>query len=621
MLFRKLYLTMPLPKQFHRVTIQYFLTSLITLLLVFGWGETAYSQLPSFPTDANSSLLPPSDVIRQGEYETAPVRSPLDNKILFSVTSPTIFNRDNIPEGKLPVEIRAEEVNQRLWRVLSRTTAADKTPTVEISTLNNRFILQIRDDQTSRPVRVVTVTEPDADYQGKTLDELAQDWKKILQSEIDRFRLLASPKVFIQRLWEATQILFGLIIASVVIYLLRRIVSRRHQKLEALHQQELAAEIQPKASNKERNRNAESTLDSTAVDADITEGELTEAHAVEAFRIQFIETMQRQFSVKRRLDADKFLKWLLLWTFILMWYVGTYQIMSRVPLLMRWSGYVLATPLELVLIWFFLSFILRLSKSLIDRFLHSRTLNPYLQLGNTQRIALRTATISNALKGLVTFILVVTGIVLTLNLFNIPTSSILAGGAVIGLAISFGSQSLIKDLVNGCLILVEDQFAVGDVIQIDDKSGLVENLNLRVTQLRNAEGRLITIPNSNISNVSNLTRLWSRVDFSILVAYENDPIQVMDILRQVAKQLHSEPEWRSYILEKPQVLGIDDLSHTGMLVRVWIKTVPMEQWSVGREFRLRVHQAFESNQIQIGKPQLINYNADLETSTPKNSDV
>nr|WP_277876660.1 MULTISPECIES: mechanosensitive ion channel family protein [unclassified Leptolyngbya] len=224
---------------------------------------------------------------------------------------------------------------------------------------------------------------------------------------------------------------------------------------------------------------------------------------------------------------------------------------------------------------------------------------------------MRSTTIAEALKGLITFVLVMVGIIWTLDLFSVPTSSILAGGAVIGLAISFGSQSLIKDLVNGCLILVEDQFAVGDVIQIDQQSGLVENLNLRVTQLRNSEGHLITIPNSTIANVCNLTRLWSRIDFSIVVAYENDPKRVLDVLKQVSQQMYDDPQWRDRIPELPEVLGIDDLSHTGMLVRVWIKTAPMEQWSVGREFRLRVRQAFEANQIQIGKPQLITYHTDF----------
>ncbi len=332
-------------------------------------------------------------------------------------------------------------------------------------------------------------------------------------------------------------------------------------------------------------------------------------------RSQLLATLQHQFSLKRQLDLDKFLKWALFWIFILMWYIGIARIISTVPFLMRWSLYVWATPLVFLVIWFGISLAIRISKSLIDRFMHSWKINPLLPFGATQRIALRSTTIAEASKGLVTFVLIVLGIIWTLSLFNVPTSSILAGGAVVGLAISFGSQSLIKDLVNGCLILMEDQFAVGDVVQIGDKSGLVENLNLRVTQLRNGEGQLITIPNSNISDVRNLTRLWSRVDFSIVVAYDNDPQKVLHVLQQVAQQMYSEPEWRDRLPELPDVLGIDDLSHTGMQVRVWIKTAPMEQRSVGREFRLRVRQAFEANNIEIGRPQSINYITDVAKSS------
>ena len=117
------------------------------------------------------------------------------------------------------------------------------------------------------------------------------------------------------------------------------------------------------------------------------------------------------------------------------------------------------------------------------------------------------------------------------------------------------------------------------------------------------EGQLITIPNSNITDVSNLTRLWSRVDFSIVVAYKNDPQKVLAVLKEVSQSLYDDPLWRDRLVELPEVLGIDHLSWSGMLVRVWIKTMPMEQWSVGREFRLRVRQGFEVHNIHIGKPE------------------
>jgi small conductance mechanosensitive channel len=574
-------------------------------------GNTpALGQLPSLPA-GSASFSPPSEVSRHGEYETAPIRSPLDNKLLFEVTSPTIFNRAEVPENRLPVEVRAQEVNARLWRVLNRAINAKETPQVTIAILNNRPVLQISDDQTTRPIRLVTVTEPDSDWNGKPLDELAEEWQDILQDEMVRFKQFTSKDVILQRLQWAFRLFLGLLLASGIIWFLQRLLTRRQRTLEARYEEQLAAI----ANAEKTHQRSESTI--TNVSSDLPEGEEVEAREIAEMRSHFLEALQAQFSVKRQLDVDKFLKWALFWVFVLMWYVGIARIMATVPLLMRWSTYVWATPLALLAIWFGISLLIRISRSLIDRFIFSWKINGLLPIGETQRIALRTKTISEALKGLITFVLILVGIVWTLGLFNIPTSSILAGGAVIGLAISFGSQSLIKDLVNGCLILIEDQFAVGDVVQIGDKSGLVERLNLRVTQLRNGEGQLITIPNSTITNVCNLTRLWSRIDFSIVVAYDNDPVKVLNVLRQVSETLYREPKWRDRLIGSPEVLGIDELDHTGMLVRVWIKTIPLEQWSVGREFRLRVRQAFEANHIQIGRPQWIAYNANLETPSPE----
>ncbi len=603
-----------------RTMIRFALISLCTICWALGWSAIVQSQLPSLPSGAaNSAFSPPAEVSRQGEYETAAIKSPLDGKELFEVTSPTILNRDKIPDGLLPVEVRAEEVNERLWRVLGRTIYAKQTPVVTIATLQKQPIIQISDDQSSRPIRLVTVTEPDADFNGKAPDELAQAWQTILQNEVTRLAQLATPAAIAQRIKQALQILLGLLLASAVIWLLRRLLTRRQQILESQYQAQLTAATHPVPSATVAAKEApqselsvpSETVPSEATASEAIAGEETEAREIADRRSQFLAVLHHQFSVKRRLDIDKFLKWALLWIFILMWYIGIARIISIIPLLMRWSNYIWATPLALIVIWFGISLAIRISRSLIDRLLHSWKVNPLTPLAEAQRVALRSTTIAEALKGLATFGLVVIGIIWTLDLFDVPTSSIVAGGAIIGLAISFGSQSLIKDLVNGCLILLEDQFAVGDVIKIGENSGLVENLNLRVTQLRNGEGQLITIPNSNIMNVSNLTRLWSRVDFSIVVDYDNDPKHVLEVLRQVSQQMYQEPDWRDRLLEAPEVLGIDDLSHTGMLVRVWLKTAPMQQWSVGREFRLRVRQAFAANNIAIGKPQSITYNTNL----------
>ncbi|WP_238846299.1 mechanosensitive ion channel family protein [Nostoc edaphicum] len=584
--------------------IRFVLVSVMTIAIVLGWSAIAHSQLSSSPTAAsNDPHKPPKGVTRLGEYEIANVNSPLDKNLLFKVVSPTVFNRDEPPEGSLPVEVRAEEITQRLMRALDRANKAKQTPIISVATLNNRLILQLNDDQTTRSLRLVTVTEPDADYYGKTLEELAQEWRKILQAEVERIERLFSPNVLSQRVGQAIQISIGLVLGSVVLWFLRRTLIRKQTVLQARYQEHIA---EAKEAAVKRSQ-AETSVNIQAIDTSESE-----AHTIAHQRSQFLEIIQRQFTLKRQLGIYSFLTLLLFWAFILGWYIGIVVIMSRVPYLMRWWSEALARPLALLIIWFFTSIVIRIGKSLIDYIIDVWTTHPSLPLSETQRITLRSATVSGALKGLITFVFITFGILRTLDIFNVPTSSILAGGAVIGIAISLGSQSLMKDLVNGCLILMEDQFAVGDVVEIGNKSGLVENLNLRVTQLRNGEGKLITIPNSNITDVNNLTRLWSRVDFSIVVAYENDPKQVLEILRQVSQQLYSEVEWRDRLPESPEVLGIDDLSHTGMLVRVWIKTAPMEQWNVGREFRLRVRLAFEANNIQIGRPQWITYNTDKE---------
>lgn len=584
--------------------IRFVLVSVMTIAIVLGWSAIAHSQLSSSPTAAsNDPHKPPKGVTRLGEYEIANVNSPLDKNLLFKVVSPTVFNRDEPPEGSLPVEVRAEEITQRLMRALDRANKAKETPIISVATLNNRLILQLNDDQTTRSLRLVTVTEPDGDYYGKTLEELAQEWQKILQAEVERIERLFSPKVLSQRVGQALQISIGLVLGSVVLWFLRRTLIRKQTVLQARYQEHIA---EAKEAAVKRSQ-AETSANIQAIDTSESE-----AHTIAHQRSQFLEIIQRQFTLKRQLGIYSFLTLLLFWAFILGWYIGIVVIMSRVPYLMRWWSEALARPLALLIIWFFTSIVIRIGKSLIDYIIDVWTTHPSLPLSETQRITLRSATVSGALKGLITFVFITFGILRTLDIFNVPTSSILAGGAVIGIAISLGSQSLMKDLVNGCLILMEDQFAVGDVVEIGNKSGLVENLNLRVTQLRNGEGKLITIPNSNITDVNNLTRLWSRVDFSIVVAYENDPKQVLEILRQVSQQLYSEVEWRDRLPESPEVLGIDDLSHTGMLVRVWIKTAPMEQWNVGREFRLRVRLAFEANNIQIGRPQWITYNTDKE---------
>ncbi|NHC36965.1 mechanosensitive ion channel family protein [Scytonema millei VB511283] len=245
----------------------------------------------------------------------------------------------------------------------------------------------------------------------------------------------------------------------------------------------------------------------------------------------------------------------------------------------------------------------RASYVAIDRFTHALANNALLGAQDYVRLQLRVMTISSVAKSVATFGIVALGVLLALSTLGVDLVPVLAGAGLLGVAISLASQSLIKDAINGFLIIVEDQYAVGDVINVGTFGGLVENLNLRITQLRDAEGRLITIPNSEIKIVANLSSRWSRADLSIPVAYNANLDQALFLIEEVGVEMDRDPQWRDQILERPEVLGVDNFGDRGLIIRVWIKTQPLKQWDVAREYRRRLKKAFDRADIAIPVPQ------------------
>ncbi|WP_442946930.1 mechanosensitive ion channel family protein [Nostoc sp. CMAA1605] len=246
----------------------------------------------------------------------------------------------------------------------------------------------------------------------------------------------------------------------------------------------------------------------------------------------------------------------------------------------------------------------RLSYALIDRLTTVLVSSGALLNSETsERLQLRVSTFSGVTKSIVTIIWVGFGILTALILFGIDVIPLLAGASLVGVAVSLASQNLIKDAINGFLIIVEDQYALGDVIAVGDVGGLVENLNLRMTQVRDAEGRLITIPNSEIKVVANLSSRWSRADLVIPVGYQTDIDQALQLIKNVALEMNQDILWKRQILETPQVLGIDNFGDRGLMIRVWIKTQPLKQWEVAREYRRRLKVAFDQAGIDIPVPQ------------------
>ncbi|BBD59698.1 MscS mechanosensitive ion channel [Nostoc sp. HK-01] len=246
----------------------------------------------------------------------------------------------------------------------------------------------------------------------------------------------------------------------------------------------------------------------------------------------------------------------------------------------------------------------RFSYALIDRFTTTLISSGALLTTDTsERLRLRVSTFSGVTKSIVTIIWVGVGILLALVSLGIDIVPLLAGAGLVGVAVSLASQNLIKDAINGFLIILEDQYALGDVINVGNVGGLVENLNLRMTQLRDSEGRLITIPNSEIKIVANLSSRWSRADLTVPIAYEADVDHALNLIKKVALEMDQDLQWKHQIIETPQVLGIDNFGDRGLIIRVWIKTQPLKQWDVAREYRRRLKVTLDQAGINIPVPQ------------------
>ena len=199
----------------------------------------------------------------------------------------------------------------------------------------------------------------------------------------------------------------------------------------------------------------------------------------------------------------------------------------------------------------------------------------------------------------VVLIVVVTITLLTVLSVFINITPLLASVSVVGLAISFGAQSLVKDVISGTFILIEGQFGIGDVIQIGETGGLVEKMTLRTTVLRDLNGAVHIIPNGEIKQVSNLTKSWSRAVIDVSIAYAEDVDRVITMLRSIAEEFQKDPEWSMLLLDAPEVLGVENFTETGVTIRMIAKTLPLKQWNVARELRRRIKQRLDAEEVQL----------------------
>ncbi|MBV8669825.1 MAG: mechanosensitive ion channel family protein, partial [Candidatus Eremiobacteraeota bacterium] len=189
-----------------------------------------------------------------------------------------------------------------------------------------------------------------------------------------------------------------------------------------------------------------------------------------------------------------------------------------------------------------------------------------------------------------------------LGTIGASTSAVVTLGAALAFAFSFGAQSLVKDFVNGFFILVEDQYAIGDYVAIGTVAGVIEGVTLRITQLRSDDGRLVTIPNSQVAVVENYTRTWSRVDYRLAVAFDSDVPAALRVFETVLGELAADPYWHKFISQPPRVLGVESMASTGVVLRAWVQTSPGQMFVVTREINRRMLEAMSREEITLAMP-------------------
>jgi small-conductance mechanosensitive channel len=234
-----------------------------------------------------------------------------------------------------------------------------------------------------------------------------------------------------------------------------------------------------------------------------------------------------------------------------------------------------------------------ISQFISDRLLHERKGKKLTKKRKTL-IPLITTTIKIG----VAFI----GGIVVLDQLGVNTKPILAGAGIVGLAVGFGAQTLVKDVINGLFILLQDLISVGDVAVFGDKGGLVEAVGLRTVTLRDLAGNVHVIPNSSIETVTNMTKGYSRYVLDVGVAYREDVDEVMDVLREIGEEMQNDPNYKKDILEPLEILGVDQFADSAVIIKARITTKPIRQWAVGREFNRRMKKAFDQRGIEIPFP-------------------
>jgi moderate conductance mechanosensitive channel len=547
---------------------------LLLAVLLCGTGASAQG-LPIALPQVGSSASP---AIRQeGPFAVATVT--LDGPVLrLAAASPQ-------PPGQVALADRATAVENVLQHIVSRVGSGRDATTeydpdnvrVELQRRHGQNILTVIDAKHREPLAILTVTADDARYRHTDVDALATRWQEHLQTTLQRALEIRQPDTQRQAIDDVVRGGAALALFTVLLLVLTK---RLRGRIEALEEQLVAAE----------QRSDEEAADISA------------SSAPQVRRSRLIRLALRELAPERKLRFYTSLAALLLWFLALVWFIAVSWGLSLFPQTVATSrtlwrgGYRVATT------WIVTAIVDRLLNLAISRIASAARIRHYASAEERTRTLLRVPTITNAIAGFKTFVLVFMAVLATLGEIGVPIGSVVTIGGVVAIGVSLAAQNFVRDFVNGFLVLFEDQYIIGDFVSINGYTGLVEQLSLRMAQLRDGAGNLITIPHSSVTSVVNHSRNWSRVDYRISVDPAADHTKAVEAVRAALEELSHDRRWKGAILTPVEWIGVDGLSRDWTLVRASIKTAPLRQYELRREINARVRLAFIDAGIALGAP-------------------
>ncbi|QPN57740.1 mechanosensitive ion channel [Synechococcus sp. CBW1107] len=474
-----------------------------------------------------------------------------------------------------------------LWLDRQQKPRHPLTPSLAIATKNNSPVIVLPADEANNTplVTLITLTEPDSITNGLDTEALAQRWEGILERTLSEALWGAS---FDRRFpWaRATMVALAAAFGAAGVLVCSPAVRRRRQRVLALGRELI--ELQQSRSTVEEDK------------ALPGEEAIVEAADGQALRqVQQLERVQRHQSLTIKLIRVLRIAVVVMAVILALFVLPGSRLLALA--LLRQSAWIPVIWLVMIVLEGLLSWSL------------ARRLNQWAEQAqlaepNSRRPQQRLGTNLGVIKGTIGVGTTLLGLYLTLLLFGL-TPEILAGAGIVAVAVGFLARGLVEDLIGGVRILSADLYAVGDSIAANGHAGLVESMNLLYTQLRGGGGELISLPNGAIRECENRSKDWARVNFEVDIAWRSDLARASALMQAVATELAADPEWSALILEEPQLLGVEQLDQSGVRLKLWIKTQPLKQWGVAREYRWRLKLVFDEAGIEPGIPQRLSLQA------------